>query len=409
MDNPKEKFLVMTNNLFTFDSYSCDCVTDIENIRPGEVKKTLKIQGLADQPIRFAFAPDKGMVRLAKSGSIDSDRILTQLLSLPENNIDKLFEFFKDYGFFFPISTDEYEAIDIFSLFDLVNRIKAVVFLMNELGDVKKDYKKMLSMVLYLQLKQPKQLSFHCFQEPYVTCQHQLYYEIERASNLPQINNPYEEFNSDSYTIADTIYYPSFQLDIEEYNNIVNGYDKDTPGATQSQFYKNVTRLYRNAPNLSYELRLMIDFLFHYQKNIGIIKSFDSFGKVEYYDTDENIRKRYNLNFDDKMKKALIEIAKITISEELEYNLQGIYPRYDVKTMSPSWAISDMLTGIYFSIFYMRPGLELYRKCENPNCDRWFLVKTTSTKKKYCSSSCSNSIAQRNHRKRKKELEKRNP
>lgn len=153
----------------------------------------------------------------------------------------------------------------------------------------------------------------------------------------------------------------------------------------------------------------MIDFLFHYQKNIGIIKSFDSFGKVEYYDTDENIRKCYNLNFDDKMKKALIEIAKITISEELEYNLQGIYPRYDVKTMSPSWAISDMLTGIYFSIFYMRPGLELYRKCENPNCDRWFLVKTTSTKKKYCSSSCSNSMAQRNHRKRKKELEKRNP
>lgn len=63
MDNPKEKFLVMTNNLFTFDSYSCDCVTDIENIRPGEVKKTLKIQGLADQPIRFAFAPDKGTKR----------------------------------------------------------------------------------------------------------------------------------------------------------------------------------------------------------------------------------------------------------------------------------------------------------------------------------------------------------
>ncbi|MGB4618410.1 MAG: hypothetical protein WBJ11_09735, partial [Dethiobacteria bacterium] len=77
---------------------------------------------------------------------------------------------------------------------------------------------------------------------------------------------------------------------------------------------------------------LMIDFLFHYQKNIGIIKSFDSFGKVEYYDTDENIRKRYNLNFDDKMKKALIEIAKITISEELEYNLQCflqvLFPRF---------------------------------------------------------------------------------
>ncbi len=32
----------------------------------------------------------------------------------------------------------------------------------------------------------------------------------------------------------------------------------------------------------------------------------------------------------------------------------------------------------------MKPGLELYRLCANPNCNQYFLVKTTSVRNKYC-------------------------
>lgn len=404
MDNPNEKFFTLTNNLFTFESYSCDCVTDIENIRPGEVKKTIKMQGLPSSTIRFAFAPDKGMVRLAKNGAVNSDRILTELLSLPEGDTEKLFLFFREYGFLFPICTDGYEAIDIKLLHELINRIKAVVRLMSELGEPRKNYKSILGLVLYLQLSQPIELQLQCFGEyPFKTCEHQLYTELNKASMLPQTDNSRNAFNSENYDIADSIFPPIFQLNIEEYNNIVSGFDTSTPGAAQSQLYKDITRMYRNAPNLCPELRKIIDFLFHFQHSIAIIKDYKATGDIEYYDTDENVRSRYAQNFGDKMKQALIDIAKITVRDEIGYNLYGMRPRYDVDTMSPAWEIEDMLTGIYISIFYMKPGIELYRKCGNPNCDRSFLVKTTSSKRKYCTSACRNSSAQRAHRLRKKE------
>lgn len=404
MDQPNEKFFTLTNNLFTFESCSCHCVIDIENIRPGEVRKTIKVQGLPNIPIRFAFAPERGMVRLARSGAINSDRILTELLSLPEGNTEKLFCFFREYGFLFPIRTDGYEAIDLEVCHELINRIKAVARLMSELGEPRKNYRTILGLVLYLQLSQPTALPFQCFgEQPFQTCDHQLRAELERASMLPQTDNPLHMFNNDTYDIVDTISPPIFQLSIEEYNNIVGGFDTETPGASQSQLYKDITRMYRNAPNLSKELRKSIDFLFHFQHSIAVIKDYKATGDIEYYDTDENVRIRYAQNFGDKMKQALIEIAKTTVRDEIGYNLYGMRPRYDVNTMSPAWEIEDMLTGIYISIFYMKPGIELYRKCGNPNCNRSFLVKTTSSTRKYCTSACRNSSAQRAHRLRIKE------
>lgn len=403
MDNPNEKFFSLTDNLFTFDSFSCECVIDIENVRPGEIKRTVKMQGLQDVPIRFAFAPDKGMVRLAKTGAINSDRILTELLSLPEGNTEKLFSFFKEYGFFFPIRTDGYEAIDIELLHGIVNRIKAVVRLMSELGEAKKNYRRILGLILYLQLSTPIDLPFQCFNQSFKTCEHALFTEIAKSSHLPPVNNA-QPYDSDTYSIADTIFNPTFDLDIEQYNNIIGGFETDVPGAVQSLLYKEITRLYCSAPNLHIELRRAVDLLFHYQHSIAVIKGYSANGDIEYFETGENIRSRYSEYFGEKMKQALIAVAKTTIRDEIGYNLYGMRPRYDVETMSPAWEVEDMLTGIYISIFFMRPGVELYRKCSNPNCGRSFLVNTTSSKRKYCTSSCRNASAQRAHRLRKKSI-----
>ena len=404
MDNPNEKFFTITNNLFTFDSYACDCVIDIENIRPGEVKKTIKMQALPENRIRFAFAPDKGMVRLARNGTVNSDRILTELISLPEHDTEKLFAFFREYGFLFNLRTDEYEAIDIEQLFDLINRIRAVVQLLSELSETKKDYQAILGKVLYLQLKLPIELPLQCFGErSFRTCEYPLRTEIEKASRIPHIDGTREAFGSDTYAIPDTIYGPVYALNIETYNDIVNGYNTTLAGANQSPQFKDIVRLYRNALTLDSELRKIIDFLFHYQINIGVIKDFHASGEIEYYDTTENIQTNFTAHFDDHMKQAIIDIAKGTVRDEIEYNLYGVRPCYDITTMSPAWEIEDLLTGIYFSIFYMKPGVELYRKCANPNCDMWFLVKTTSSKRKYCTSYCRNAAAQRAHRKRQKE------
>lgn len=401
MDNPNERFFSFTDNLFTFESCSCDCVTDIENVRPGIVKETVKIQGLAESPVRFAFAPSKGMVRLAQTGAINSDRILTELLSIPEGDTKKLFTFFKEYGFFFPVSTDGYEAIELEPLHGLINRIKAVVRLISALGEARKDYMKILGLMLYLQLSLPIVLSFECFGgQPFSTCEHALFTELARASSLPEPDPSSLPYDAETYIVPDTIFAPAFELNIDEYGNIVGGFDT-TPGAAQSQVYKDIARLYRNAPHLSPELRAAIDFLFHFQHSIGVIKGFTADGGVEFYDTGTNVRARYTASFSDRMKESLLAMAKIVVRDEIGYNLYGMRPRYDVETMSPAWEIQDLLTAIYVSIFFIRPGVQLYRKCANPSCDRSFLVSTTSKKQKYCGDSCRNATAQRAHRLRK--------
>ena len=109
--------------------------------------------------------------------------------------------------------------------------------------------------------------------------------------------------------------------------------------------------------------------------------------------------------FSDEMKTALIEIAKYIIGEEINANLDGIHPIYNSETMTPSWKVDSLLCAAYFSIFYLKPDLELYRPCDNPRCGRYFLVKTTSTRNRFCSKECCNRVTQDRYRKRKREKE----
>ena len=91
--------------------------------------------------------------------------------------------------------------------------------------------------------------------------------------------------------------------------------------------------------------------------------------------------------------------------EDINANLDGIHPVYDSKTMAPAWKVDSLLCAAYFSIFYLKPDLELYRPCDNPRCGRYFLVKTTSTRNRFCSQECCNRVTQDRYRKRRREKE----
>lgn len=105
--------------------------------------------------------------------------------------------------------------------------------------------------------------------------------------------------------------------------------------------------------------------------------------------------------FTKEMKESLVEIARYIIGEEINTNLNGIHPVYNADTIAPSWKVDNL--SLYFSIFYLKPDLELYRPCENPNCGKYFLVKTTSTKTRYCSTECCNRVTQARYRKKRRE------
>ena len=190
--------------------------------------------------------------------------------------------------------------------------------------------------------------------------------------------------------MEDTIFGTS-QLNVQEYNDITGGYST-IPGF-KDQLFKSVTMMYLN-DDCSGMDRMITDFLFHYFHDVGMI---DFSNGLSYY-IEPNL-----VNFTPKLKDALIKIAKFIIGEEINANLNGIHPLYNTQTMSPTWKVDSLLCAAYFSIFYLKPDLELYRPCDNPRCGQYFLVKTTSTRNRYCSTECCNRVTQDRYRKRKRE------
>lgn len=395
MRNKIESFF--ENNLFRYYSHSCDCVEDVQHTSPGQPPiKTLKIQSIPNRPVYFSFAAQEGLLRLAKTGSIEEKNILASLISLPNGKLSALFDFFKKNGFLFPVSDSEYEAIEAAVMVEFINRIKATVGLMSAIGAIRKNYQEILHLTLYLLLSEPVTLDVQSLSKPYSTCIHPFFGELEKASNFSEVDRGQENFDKFTYSIADTIYPPTYELDIQEYNEIIYGYITNIPGADDSR-YKDIVSLYCNNPYAAPSIRLITDFLFHYQHKVGIIKSIDYENGIEYYSLPDNAK------FDSAMKTALIEIAKIVIGEEINTNLGGIHPQYNISKMSPSWKVDSLMGAIYFSIFYMKPDLELYRQCENSTCVNFFLIKATSTRNKYCSPECCNRASQSRHRKKKRE------
>lgn len=395
-------FLALTENMFTLTSNACECMTDIEHLSKTEVRQTLKVRSRLDAPLRFVFAPEKGLVSLTSAGAVASERILTELISLPEGDVRALEEFFEKYGFLFPVSGEELEAVEMKAVWGVVNRVRAVVILMSELEAPRKDYMKILALTLYLLMETPAEIKVLLYDAPYITCDHSFSNVYANIAQISETDDIRDAFVSDTYRISDTMFRPYYNLSISEYNDILSD-TSARPGAAESELYKTITYLYRNAVDVGNDCRLIIDFLFHFQSQIGIIESWTAQGKLTFYESDTTRTTNYAREFGDQMKQALVRIAKNVIKEELDYNLRGVLPIYDADAMAPSWFISDLLSALYFSVFYMHPGTELYRRCANTTCNRYFLVKTTSSRQKYCSASCSNAAAQRSHRKRLKE------
>jgi hypothetical protein len=133
-------------------------------------------------------------------------------------------------------------------------------------------------------------------------------------------------------------------------------------------------------------------------KNVGVINKVSFENNIEFY-----ANPAYN-KFDEQLKQSLIIVAKIVLNEEINSNLSGIVPRFIASKMEPSWKAENLLSALYFSIFYMKPGSEIYRECANPACHNHFLVKTSNSRKIYCCVNCRNATSQRNHRKKIKEI-----
>ena len=390
-----DNFFNLGNDYFSLKGYSCFTGIDtlITNLTTGESKSILKVQANKDNLLYFAFSGSNGLCRTTPKGSIRKKNILNQLISLP-NNIESLKFFFEENGFLFPISKTKHEEIDIDLLYEIINRIKATVLLISEIEDHKVDYEKILNIKLYLLFSNQVSLKLKSMTKAYSTCKHDFVKILENTASIPTLSNIKECDNGEFYLINDLIYGADCYLNIEEYQDIISGRSLSNhyPGIKDQRF-KNIVYLYLNASNETKTTRCIIDFLFNLMKKVGIVREVSFDDKISFYE------KPKMENFDEKLKQALIFVAKIVLDKEINSNLSGIKPSYMVNKMEPSWKADSLLSALYFSIFYIKPNSEIYRKCANPTCDKYFLVKTSNGRKRYCCANCRNATAQRNHRK----------
>ena len=378
---PKIKENFFENILFKFESCSCDCVEDIEHIAPGaDPISKFKLHAMPERPILFGYAAKDGLVRIAPNGTIEERNILGTLMSLCDKPTKYLISFLKSNGFLFPVSAGAYEEFDEVSLYKIVNRLKMTVELMTAANEIRKDYKKICDLTIFLLFSEDIAIKTDSMKESYSSCHHSY---VDKLMNPPvQLSylRQQEGFDGDTYNITDSVY-GKYNLNIKDYNDIIGGY-KSVP-QFQNGFYQSITSLFVNYEKIDMTKKIS-DFLFHFL----------------YEMNGDSSRK-----FTNDMKSILIEIAKFIIGEEINANLNGIHPVYNSETMTPSWKVDSLLCAAYFSIFYLKPDLELYRPCDNPRCGRYFLVKTTSTRKRFCSRECCERVSQDRYRKRKRENE----
>ena len=385
---------ILMSSFFGCENLACDCQKDIVNVAPGaDPQTTLKICGNAHQPLKFSYMPQRGLNLSGNAGGIKQANVLGKLLAIKDGDIDSHIQFFQQFGFLIPISTEDYEAVEATQIMEFVNRIKATVKLMNAIaGQI--NYKNIVIMAAYLLFSDPIEIELSTGN--LTSCPHRFTQYLREYNNFPDMNRNQEVFNTGRFSVDDTLMGGKNTVDISFFNAVRSGSGLPTMPGSNSQSFKRLVAMYTGLNDADADFRLLIDFFYHYQLQCGIIKE-ASHKRLAYYSRNDDFE------FSEEMKSALVQIARIVVSAEINHYISTIRPTIDPKTLEPEWRLDSLLEAIYFSIFYMKPGVEIYKECQNPSCKRevYFLVNATVTNKKYCCPACANAAAQRRSRERK--------
>lgn len=407
--------LSLYGNLFTFNGRKCNCKIETFYTPEGTEKHRLRIREISDANIRFAFMPEQGLITIdLKTGAAEKENILSELVSIKMGDIHALATFFEKYGFWLPLTDKYLESFEASDILNIHKRILYTIKILSALQQKKTDYMKLYSQICWLTLMTPTQLKSSESGDSiiYQTCVHKF---IEYMNGTIPVEKPEQDSHElmygslydnpdakimvkDSIRAPETLIYGSSLIEAmmaeSDYDN-PEYHIEDRPILSLA----NLINLFRFTENINGADRFIIEYFYHMETEIGQISGINENDDLIFF---KDIKDNYKRHFDSLLKKATIKAAKLIVKEEIDYNLSEISPSYNIQTMSPSWKIPDLMTALFFSIFYMRSDLEVYRKCENQNCTKYFLVSTTNSRKKYCSPGCANAMAQRMHRKRKK-------
>lgn len=381
---------ISLNTMFRHEGYGCLCAVDTVNTSPDEAPiLTLKVCPDTGKRLLFSYAPKDGLDVTGVAGGVHEKNILGKLLSLPKGDIGKHIEFIEKYGFLYPLPKNEYTAIEADSFVEVINRIKATIRLYGCIN--RKDFRGVLIHVIYLLFAPTTELRIG--DDILSTCTHRFKSLLDSYNLFPDLSREPEVAANGTYSVDDLFLGKKNAIDISFYNAVRSSSDTDLQGS-KDPWFKNLMAMYMGCKDVDEETRFLIDFFYHFQTEISVIKEVHFGGFKSYTTFNED-------TLDVSFKNALLKMARIVVAEEINHNIRGIHPKYDGGKLTATWQVDTLIEAIYFSIFYMRNG-EMYKECENPNCkrDKFFLVEATRTNKHYCCEQCRNAAGAQRYRNR---------
>jgi hypothetical protein len=366
-DQISEPNLYREANL-SYETSSCRCVIDSRHDRPDDPPiDTLKVSSNCNAKVKFVFVPTVGLVRIsANKGVFEERNVLGAFLSIKKDSPKAYVNFFEKNGFLFPVSSDKYEEVDAGVLKAISERLELTVELMNDIGGPgKKNYGAILEETLGLLFAEPFSLTLCEGKITYKSCVHAISNEI--AKNIPEKDVKQEVFDAGVLTVKDSIF-GECKIDYSKYCDVMTGKSEDLR-------IREIYELYLNDRGAEKELQNTIDFIFHF-----------------FYDGEKPEE------LSGEMKEALLSVAKNTLKEEIDSNVKGVSAAYDAEKLTPRWEVDSLMTALYFSLYYMKPDVELMKLCENPRCGKYFKVSRSNGKQKYCCPECRRRAGQTRHR-----------
>ena len=220
--------------------------------------------------------------------------------------------------------------------------------------------------------------------ESFTTCQHELNLLMRNPIPPRDFRGDFDNIlDNGNYAVNDALSSTGrAEVSSDLYNQIRMGNVGTVPGQGSSE-YRNLFFAYTSALKEQSDWALVVDFYMNYQNLAGIIDRVD-LDRITYYDP----KAGFALN--DELKKTLPKVARMVLSKEINHNISNIHMQYDGEGLAPRWQIDTLLQALYFAIFYMKPGIKMYKRCKNPNCKRdvFFLTDRTKTNKDYCCPQC---------------------
>lgn len=382
-DRSEQKSLSISQNSFSFTNKSCDTKKNTLFDKEGKKQIQLRIRSDSENLIHFHYR----QFLCKKTDFAQEHNILMDFISLPYGQEDKLVAFFDKNGFIFETPTSEYSLYKADDLHGIIRRIKNTVEIITELQNEKPNYGLLLQNCIYLLISE------------------RVIIDIADLSDTEK-GNPIIIYRSCPFKLYDLLGKAPgpdpesrFFYDEEEYVYLFSKYENSKKTYKDYLDYS-IGLNFLFSHDIHDELRKQVDFLYKIIE-ISSIESIDTKNGVIFTKQISSIITLLT----DELKENLIDIAKKIVKVEVDYNIKSIRASYDTGSFTSSWSVPNLLTALYFSIFFLNPNFEIVKKCNNPSCAYYFSVLKSNRRKKYCSQQCANAMSQRKSRERKK-LEK---